>query len=307
MTAAHPATPDTPATTPRVAVVGVGAIGSVHAAALQNAGAGGLILCARPGHAPVTVEHPDGRRTRVTAPMVTSPAAAEPAEGPADWVLLAVKSHQTAGAADWLRALATPATTVVVLQNGVEHRELVAPFAGGATVLPAIVWCPAEAAGAGQVRQRGPARLVVAAGDAGRRLRDLLAGGSVDVELTDDFVTEAWQKLTVNAVSGLSALAGRGAGIYRDPAMAELARRLAAECVAVGRAEGAQLAASLPDEIVARMAAQPPGTGSSILADRLAGRPLEWDARNGVIQRLGARHAIPTPVSDVIVPLLAAA
>jgi hypothetical protein len=45
--------------------------------------------------------------------------------------------------------------------------------------------------------------------------------------------------------------------------------------------------------------------GSSILTDRLAGRRLEWQARNGVVQRLGARHAIPTPVTDAIVPLLA--
>jgi 2-dehydropantoate 2-reductase len=43
------------------------------------------------------------------------------------------------------------------------------------------------------------------------------------------------------------------------------------------------------------------------LYDRQAGRELEWDARNGVVRRLGRRHGIPTPVSDVIVPLLAAA
>jgi 2-dehydropantoate 2-reductase len=47
--------------------------------------------------------------------------------------------------------------------------------------------------------------------------------------------------------------------------------------------------------------------GTSILFDREAGRELEWDARNGVVARLGARHGVPTPVSDVIVPLLAAA
>ena len=50
-----------------------------------------------------------------------------------------------------------------------------------------------------------------------------------------------------------------------------------------------------------------PDIGSSILFDRLAGRELEWDARNGVVRRLGRRHGIPTPVSDVLVPLLAAA
>jgi 2-dehydropantoate 2-reductase len=51
----------------------------------------------------------------------------------------------------------------------------------------------------------------------------------------------------------------------------------------------------------------PPDLGSSILFDREAGRRLEWEARNEVVRRLGARHRIRTPVSDVIVPLPAAA
>ena len=51
----------------------------------------------------------------------------------------------------------------------------------------------------------------------------------------------------------------------------------------------------------------PADLGSSILFDREAGRALEWDARNGVVQRRGAVHGIPTPISDVVVPLLAAA
>ncbi len=304
MTAAHRAGPSArAATASRAAVVGVGAIGSVFAAALQDSGRAELVLCVRPGRGAVTVEGPDGDRTTLAAGIVTRP---EDAGGQADWVFLAVKAQQTPGAAGWLAGLAGPATTVVVLQNGVEHRERVTPFVAGATMLPAVVWCPAESAGPGRVRQRGPARLVVPAGRAGERLGALLAGTRAQVELTDDFVTAAWRKLTVNAVAGLMALTGQGAGMYRDEALAGLARRLAAECVAVGRAEGAQLPDSLAAQIVDKMAGRPADAGSSILADRLAGRPLEWDARNGIIQRLGARHAIPTPVSDVIVPLLAA-
>jgi 2-dehydropantoate 2-reductase len=46
--------------------------------------------------------------------------------------------------------------------------------------------------------------------------------------------------------------------------------------------------------------------GTSILADREQGRPLEWDIRNGVIQRRGRARGVATPISDVLVPLLAA-
>jgi len=73
-----------------------------------------------------------------------------------------------------------------------------------------------------------------------------------------------------------------------------------------GPAEGAELPPETPDALVDHFRALPPDTGSSILLDRLAGRPLEWDALNGVVRRFGRRHGIPTPVSDVVAPLLAA-
>ncbi|HEX9834672.1 MAG TPA: ketopantoate reductase C-terminal domain-containing protein, partial [Mycobacterium sp.] len=46
---------------------------------------------------------------------------------------------------------------------------------------------------------------------------------------------------------------------------------------------------------------------TSMLTDREAHRPLEWDIRNGVISRKAAKHGLATPISDVLVPLLAAA
>lgn len=287
----------------RIAVVGPGAIGAVFAAAVQEAGHGELVLCARRPLEQVVVER-DGRSPVVVdAPVLTDPRAVD---GPATWVLLAVKAHQTESASGWLGALSGPGSVVVVLQNGVEHRERVAPLVGDAVVLPAIVWCPAEASAPGRVQLRGKAQLSVPAGPLGKAFADLLAGGS-GVDLVEDFTTEAWRKLCVNAVSGLMVLAGRRAGMFRSAEVAGLARELAVECMAVGRAEGARLPDSVADAIVADFAAMPADLGSSILFDREAGRRLEWDARNGVVRRLGARHGIPTPISDVIVPLLAAA
>jgi 2-dehydropantoate 2-reductase len=156
----------------------------------------------------------------------------------------------------------------------------------------------------GRVRVRGEPHLSVPDGEDGRALAGLLRAR---VDLVPDFRTVAWRKLGMNAVAGLMVLAGRRAGMFARADVRALARDLAAECAAVARAEGADLADAYADELVAEYAAMPPDLGTSILFDRLAGRRLEWDARNGVVRRLGARHGIPTPVSDVIVPLLAAA
>jgi 2-dehydropantoate 2-reductase len=84
-------------------------------------------------------------------------------------------------------------------------------------------------------------------------------------------------------------------------------RALVRECIAVGRAEGATLDDAIPDEIVAGARRAPKDAGNSMYADRRAGRPMEYDARNGVIVRLGKRHGIAAPMNTLMVDLLEAA
>jgi 2-dehydropantoate 2-reductase len=131
------------------------------------------------------------------------------------------------------------------------------------------------------------------------------AGGTADCD--PDFTTAAWRKLLVNAVAGLMALTGRRAGMFRRDDLAALAGRYAAECLAVARADGAQLGDDVADGTTEMLRQAPIDMGTSILADRAAGRPMEWDIRNGVIIRKARAHGIATPISDVVVPLLAAA
>jgi 2-dehydropantoate 2-reductase len=284
----------------RIAVVGPGAVGITFGAAAERAGHDVTLCGRRPAPAPV-LELPDGDEHALATRVRADPAAG----APVPWVLLAVKAHQTAGAASWLGSLCDAQTVVVVLQNGVEHRELAGPLVGLATVLPAIVWCPSEAVAPGRVRQRGPARLSVPDEPAGVALAALLAGAA-QVDVVADFRTEAWRKLCMNAVAAPMVLEGRRAEVYREPEQLELARRIAEECVAVARAEGAQLDSGTVDDVIEQFATFPPDLGTSMLFDRLGGRPLEWEARNGVISRLGAAHGIPTPVSDEVARRLAA-
>jgi 2-dehydropantoate 2-reductase len=283
--------------TARAAVVGPGAIGATIAAAVQRAGAE-LVLCGRTPLERLVIE-PHGEV--VEGPVLTDPSAV----APADFVLIAVKAHQTDAAAPWLRALTRRGTVVLALQNGVEQRRLIGPHAPEAVVLPSVVWFPAEGIEPGRVRLRGEPRLTLPDEPAARRIAELLDG--VAIELVEDFATPAWRKLAINAVAGLMVLSRRRAAMFRRADIQPLARALAAECLAVARAEGADLPDAVADELVAEFAGYPEDLGSSILFDAEAGRTLEWDARNGVVSRLGARHGVPTPVSDVIVPLLAAA
>jgi 2-dehydropantoate 2-reductase len=155
------------------------------------------------------------------------------------------------------------------------------------------------------VVQRGPAQLSVPDRPEGAALAALLGDGA-QVDLVGDFLTESWRKLCFNATAAPMVLTGRRAEVFGEPEPLALARAIAEECVAVGRAEGAQLGPGTVEELVARLTGLPPDLGTSMLFDRLAGRPLEWEARNGVVSRLGARHGIPTPTSDRVATELAA-
>jgi 2-dehydropantoate 2-reductase len=286
----------------RIACVGVGAIGGAIAAPLAASGRHDVVLCVREPFERLVVESP-ARRIEVQARCETDPARVEPA----DWVLLATKAQDVPGAAKWLTALCRAGSAIAVLQNGVEHRERLAPFAGPAEVLPVIVELPAARSAPGRIRMRAGARLTVPADAAGDRFAALFAGTDVAVEVTSDFARAAWRKLCLNASSGaLTALTGRTIEVLHAPGMAELARGIMLECVAVARAEGAALADAVADEILARLLALPAGSGNSMLYDRLAGRPLELDARNGAIVRLGARHGIATPLNFAVCALLGA-
>lgn len=287
---------------PTVALIGPGAIGTTVAAALHEVGRTPTI-CGRTAHARLELRDDRGSVT------VPGPVRVDPNEtdGEFDLVFVAVKSTQVDAAAPWLSALCGTETVVCVLQNGVEQRRLVEPHVSGGPVLPSVVWFPAQREPDASVWLRSDARLSLPHTPATSVVLAALRGTRVSVDVESDFTSTAWRKLLQNAVAGLQVLTGRRAGVFARADMTELALAYLRECVAVARAEGATLGDEVPQAIVDKFHGLPADMGTSILADREAGRPLEWDSRNGVVLRLGRAHGIPTPISDLVVPLLAAA
>ncbi|OBI20197.1 2-dehydropantoate 2-reductase [Mycobacterium sp. E2497] len=241
--------------------------------------------------------------------VVPGPVHTDPREvnGPVDVVVLAVKATQNDAAAGWLARLCGPHTIVAVLQNGVEQVERVQPHCPSSPVVPGIVWYSAEAQPGGWVRLRTEPALVLPSGPSAEAIADLLRGAGCRVDCDPDFITAAWRKLLTNALAGFMALSGRRSGMFRRDDVAALSRRYVAECLAVARAEGARLPDGIVDELAEMFRRAPEDMGTSILADRENGRRMEWDIRNGVIIRKARAHDLATPISDVVVSLLAAA
>src|SRR6185312_16149036 len=123
----------------RIAIVGVGAIGSAIAATLQMNGHHEVILCTRRPLNGLRVETPE-KAISVTAKAISNPELAEAV----DWVFFATKTYDIKQASAWLPGLCRGNAPVAVFQNGVEHRENFVTCVNADRIVPVIIDCPVE-------------------------------------------------------------------------------------------------------------------------------------------------------------------
>jgi 2-dehydropantoate 2-reductase len=287
-----------------VAVVGLGSIGGIAAGALLVTQKFDLVACVRKPIERLTFEWPGGAAT-LPLRALTDPAQAEPA----DWVLLCTKTQDTAATAPWLARLCRPGTRVAVLQNGIDHAARVAPLAGGAEVVPVIVYYNGERLAPDRVRLRQGSEhdFAVADGEAGRAFAQLFEGTPLRTQLGRDFTTLAWRKLLINAIAGpLTTLTLQRQAVLRRPDIQALERQVLDEAIAVARADGAKLEPDEAERALAVLFTFPPDAGTSMYFDRLAGRPLEAEAITGAVVAAGERYGIATPLNRVLLALLRA-
>ena len=284
----------------RIIMVGPGAVGGTIAAWLIDAGHQ-VTLAARTAFNFLRVETVD--RSLEARPEIIREAAKI---GDADWVLVAPKTYDAEATADWLRPLVAGHARAAIMQNGIEHVSRFSPYFPPERLLAVMVDVPAERDAPGLVRQRGKGYLQVPAGLNGQAFVDLFRDTGLEVRQVEDFATALWRKLCINVAGAVSVLADEAAAVaWREPAV-EVMRALVRECAVVARAEGARLDDSVVEAVVNHYRNAPPDSINSMHADRRAGRRMEWDARNGVVCRLGRKHSIATPASDTVSALLAA-
>jgi 2-dehydropantoate 2-reductase len=285
----------------RVVVIGPGAIGGAVAGAVVESGHPITIAARRPFDE-LEVIHPEGR---VSVPVE---CAASPEElDPADLILLGVKAHQTESAAGWLAAAVGSDSTLVVLQNGVEHVERLRPFVpSGASIVPAVVAMPARSVAPGKIRVAAPGSLTVPNEPAARRFADSIDSQFLRVQTTDDWTTAAWGKLLLNAAAGgIGTLSRRDNRVFgTDTDARRLVLSLMLEIVAVARAEGAKIPDAKVEDLLESLIRRAGSHLSSIVVDRIEGRATEWDARNAVVGRIAAKHGIEVPLNRAVTTLI---
>ncbi len=226
--------------------------------------------------------------------------------GPADVVLVLVKSTQTASVATSAVKALAPHGLAVTLQNGLGNREtlevaLASTGLGDSAVVVGVATLGATLLEPGHVRAfPGTVTLGSSASTSERveRLAALLRAASFATDVSPEIDRLIWRKLAVNcAINPLTALMGvpNGALLDAPPARDTLAAA-AREVAAVAAARGIDLgvdAAVMAMDVARRTAAN----RSSMLQDLDRGSATEIDALCGAVAREGCRLGIPTPVN----------
>lgn len=299
----------------RIAVVGVGAMGSVYAALLADAG--NDVWALDTSAAQVTAIRAHGLRVEGASGerVVSLPATDDPAEvGVVDLVVIATKAMDAGAAAAGVAPLLGPDTVVLPIQNGIGSGDAVADVVGAERVVIGVAGgFGASLVAPGHAHHHGMelVRLGERSGAVTHRLERIAEtwrAAGFRVATFDDIDRLVWEKLICNvAFSGPCTVLGRSIGeLLDDPHARGVALDCAAEAFAVAVARGIRLDVDEPRAYVTAFGEAIRGARPSMLLDRLAGRRSEIDAINGAIPPRAAEVGLEAPVNATVAALVRA-
>jgi len=298
----------------RILIAGTGGVGGYFGGRLAHAGldvtflARGRNLEALRQHG-LTIESVDGD-VRLPHVVATDTVAGRPNVG---LVIVTVKSYDTAATAEAIAPVVTPDTIVLSLQNGIENEGRLAAALGLPPLLGAMTQIGAELVAPGVVRHVAQGTIVFGEisgheSERTRALTQLFTSASVRHRLSSNILLMLWDKLSWNAsFNAVTALTRRTSGdAARHPGSARLLREAMLEVIAVAHAQGIMLDPDRVGSVIAHAAEHLGTLRTSMLQDVERGKPLEYDAINGAVVRVGEALGVPTPLNRTLVGLLAA-
>jgi len=296
----------------RIAVMGTGAVGGYFGAKLAAAGHE-IVFIARGIHLEamrrtgLRIDSPNGE-VRVSDSLFTN----NPAEfGAADLVLFCVKSYDTETAAKALAPLIRDRTVILSLQNGVDNPEKIARVWGMQRTFAGVVYIGAQVAAPGVVVHSSGGKIVIGGVNGGDRsvalelIERTLSSAAINCAVSQNFGKVQWAKLLWNApFCAISSLARADTKqILESEGLKKLAIACMVEVQAAARARDVDLPQALFEETIAFST----GLGSfkpSMLQDLEAGKPLEYEAFNGIVVNILQQAGKAAPVNKCFYALL---
>ncbi|NIE60442.1 MULTISPECIES: 2-dehydropantoate 2-reductase [unclassified Burkholderia] len=303
----------------RIAILGAGAMGSLFGGLLAESGEAVTLIDVNDAHLDairrdgLRIDDDRGERT-LRALHVLRPEAANAQaspDTPFDLLIVFTKSLHTRHALDGVRALLSPFTYVLTLQNGLGNVETLNAFVPIERILVGVTTWPADLAGPGHVHSHGAGVVRMMTADGAERsfaaaVADALSRAGLACSLDEDVWAAIWEKVAFNAaLNTLCAVTGCTVdqlGEHHDGP--RLAQAIAAETAAVARAkgiavDGERIARNVEHAIRAHRGHRP-----SMLQDVLAGRRTEIDAISGKVVAAAREAGVAVPHAETLLALV---
>jgi len=294
----------------RIAVIGVGAMGSVYAGLLADAGHEVWAIDLWQEHLTairekgLRVEGASGDRLVSSINVATSAADA----GPCDLVIIATKAAGVAAAAQSIAPIVTPSTLVLTIQNGLGAGERIGQHLNTANVLLGVAGgFGASIRGLGHVHHNGMEliRLGEMQGGLSERLEDLAAlwrEAGFKVKAFADINQLIWEKFVCNVTfSGPCTVFGRTIGeVMDDPMTWQIAKNCGLEAYRAGCAKAINFSFTDPVRYISDFGRRMPDARPSMLLDHLASQRSEIDAINGMVPVVAREVGTEAPYNEVI-------
>ncbi len=300
----------------KIAIIGCGAMGSIYAALMADAGNEVWAIDTWKDHVDainrdgLRVEGASGDRTVKTVRATTDGSEV----GVCDLVIVATKAGGVAAAARTALSLTGPDTVILTIQNGLGAADRIAEAIPTSQVMLGVVGgFGASMKGPGHAHHNGMELVRLGEMDGGEtgRLAKVVriweasgfaARGFADIHRM------IWEKLICNcAFSGPCGVTGLTVGqVIAHPDAWRIASACAAEADAVARSRGIRLGFEDVEDYVRTFGSKIRGAKPSLLQDQEARRPSEIDAINGAIPVEAAKVGLAAPIDATVAGIIRA-
>ncbi len=294
----------------KFAVLGAGALGSAIGGVLTEAGHDVWLITRNQAHVDAINQHGLGLRTAGIDRVVKAQASSTALDaGVVDCVIVLVKSAQTRAAVQAAMGIIGPDTTVLSLQNGLGHEDILSDLVGRQRVLAGKTYCGGQMIAPGHVicghvgKDTHIGELNGAMSPRILRIAQAFNGAGLQTTVSDNIMGTIWDKLLINVATGaLSGITRLAYGdLYQVPALQACAMAAVAEAMAVATACGVRTSITDPVQAWRKAGAGLPYEfKASVLQTLERGVRTEVDYINGAVVQLGLQHGVPTPVNATL-------
>ena len=286
-----------------IMILGAGAVGTVVAGKLADAGYPVDILCdaerkARYAKDNFIINGKTYRFNYVTLDDVKKSP---------DFLIVATKHYSLIDAIQGLESIVDDQTLVMSLLNGTDSEAIIGGVVGQEKMIPAYFVKTDATKFGNQLTYQSPG--VICYGEADKtktsRLTDiaeLFSAIKMEYQIEDDILKAQWWKYMVNiGMNQVSAVMRAPYGIFRTNAdIQKLTAMAMREAILIADAKGVDLNTDMIPGVFDMAKNLDENSMSSMLQDVTAGRKTEVDMLAGQLIALGKVYDIPTPVNEVL-------